>query len=166
MTVVKILKNVSGATRNVLNRELADSEAYTVPYSQWTKLADHQPTLDDIQSGVVVINNGSIDLSISEGLRLVRKFDLEDEGRPKVQLNGVEITPVADILNFTGAVTVIDDGNKKATINITAGNPTPRLREVTYVLLGGTIPMNIESVLLFELEPINDTVLFLSEIIQ
>lgn len=78
MTITKILRNVSGSTRNVLNRQLSNNESYTIPYSQWTKLADHQPTLDDIQSGVVVVNDGTSDLSVLDAFELIRRFDTQD----------------------------------------------------------------------------------------
>lgn len=76
--IIKILRNVSGATRNVLNRQLADAESYTIPYSQWTKLADHTITLDDITAGYVVVNNGTVDLSVTDAFKLIKRFDIQD----------------------------------------------------------------------------------------
>lgn len=79
MAIVKILKNVSGTTRNVLNRQLANNESYTLPHNQWAKLAIHDSTLADIAAGLVVVNNGTSNLSISAGLAHILKYDTSSD---------------------------------------------------------------------------------------
>lgn len=78
MSITKILRNVSGATRNVLNRQLANEESYTIPFSQWTKLAEHEPTLNDITAELVVVNNGTSDLSVVDAFKLISRFDVQE----------------------------------------------------------------------------------------
>lgn len=147
--ITKILKNVSGSVRNVLNSELQNNESYQIPYSQWAKLADHGPTLDDIQNGLVVVNNGSVDLSIADAFKLVARFDAQDS----------EETPFDNTSNGFSADTVqgaIEEARASSA-------PAPRLVEVTFVLLGGTVPVNIESRGLFEPDPVNSVVKYYKE---
>lgn len=75
MAITKILKNVSGSTRNILNRELANNESYTIPHNQWAKAIINELTIADIVAGLVVVNNGTSDLSPSAGLVHLLKYD-------------------------------------------------------------------------------------------
>jgi hypothetical protein len=148
--IVKILRNVSGATRNILNIEVADTASYVVPYNQWVKLTEHQPTLDDIIAGLVIVNNGTTDLSVPNAFKLIKRFDVQD----------AEETP------FDPTGTGLTSTNVQDAIVEAASGPNvevPSLREVTYILLGGSVPMSVESNLLFEPDPINDVILFLRE---
>lgn len=148
--IVKILRNVSGATRNVLNRETLDGESFTVPYTQWIKLTEHTPTLDDITAGLVIVNDGTVDLSVPDAFKLIRRFDIQDATETPFDntANGFTATNVQDaIVEVAGGIISIP----------------PCFREVTYVLLNGTIPMSVESNVLFEPQPVNDIILFLRE---
>jgi hypothetical protein len=161
--MIKLLKNTTASIVFITDVGVSipasgNYQLTTQEYMLWASSLDYQPL---VTAGTLIVNNGTIDLAPADGIRYIEYAD-----RAKIQGSGVDITQVATTLNFTGAVTVTDNGNGKATVDVATGSGTPRLREVTYVLLGGTIPLNIESVLLFEPDPINDTILFLSELIQ
>jgi len=146
--IIKILKNVSGSVRNVLNTELQDNESYNIPYSQWAKLADHGPTLDDIQAGLVVVNDGAVDLSITDALNLIRRFDLQIS----------EEVPFDNSDNGFAA-TNVQDAIEEAKSNAVS---VEKLREVTVVSYPFG-PVSISSNLLFEPDTVNGTILFLKE---
>jgi len=147
--IIKILKNVSGAVRNVLNIELQNNESHQLPFSQWTKLLDHGPTLDDIQNGLVIVNNGSVDLSIIDALKLIRRFDVQDS----------EETPFDNTSNGFTADTVQGAIEEARSSSASA----PKLVEATFVLLGGVVPVNTESRALFEPDPVNSIVKYYKE---
>ena len=160
--MTKILKNTTASIVfiNDTGVSINASGQYIIPHTDyllWAASLDYQSL---VTAGTIVVNNGSIDFAPNDGIRYINYAD-----RAKVQVNGVDITQVATTLNFTGSVTVTDNSNGKATVNVTGtgGSSTPCLREVTYVLLGGTIPMSVESNLLFEPDPINDIILFFKE---
>ena len=160
--MIKLLKNTTnvivfisdvGISIPALGTYLITTQEYLL----WAASLDYQSL---VTSSTIVVNNGSIDLAPNDGIRYINYAD-----RAKVQVNGVDVTQVATTLNFTGSVTVTDNSNGKATVNVTGtgGSSTPCLREVTYVLFGGTIPMSVESNLLFEPDPVNNIILFFKE---
>jgi hypothetical protein len=159
--MTKILKNTTASIVfiNDTGVSINASGQYIIPHTDyllWAASLDYQSL---VTTGTIVVNNGVIDLAPNDGIRYIDYAD-----RAKVQAGGVDVTQVATTLNFTGSVTVTDNGSGKATVNVnTSATAIPCLREVVYVLLGGTIPMSVESNLLFEPQPVNDTILFLRE---
>ena len=157
--MIKLLKNVSasGILINDTGVHIDSGENYLIPptdYLLWASSNDYQSF---VASGDIVVNNGTVDLAAGNGVRFIEYAD-----RSKIQVGGVDVTQVATTLNFTGAVTVTDNGDGKATVNVNSSVPPPCLREVTVVMYPFG-PMNILSNLLFEPDPINDTILFLKE---
>jgi hypothetical protein len=133
-------------------------ESYTIDEQTYLLWAGSESVTPLVTSGDLVVNDGAGDLLFADGLRFLKYPD-----RLSVKLNSAQTTIVTTELNFTGAVTVADNGDGKATVNIGSGTPEPCLREVTLVMLGGTLPMNIESNLLFEPDPINNIIKFFKE---
>jgi hypothetical protein len=160
-SMIKLLKNVSasGILINDTGVYIDSGENYLIPqtdYLLWASSNDYQSF---VTSGDIIVNNGAIDLVVAtDGIRFIEYSD-----RSKIQKDGVDVTQVATTLNFTGAtVTVTNNGDGKATVNVGASIPPPCLREVTMVVYPFG-PMNILSNLLFEPDPVNDTILFLKE---
>lgn len=77
MALVKILKNNSGAEKQILNRMVPDAGSFTIPTYHWLELASDGGIAADIASGSLVVNDGSNDLSIAEGLELVQRFQFD-----------------------------------------------------------------------------------------
>jgi hypothetical protein len=77
MALIKILINTSGATRTVLNRELAPLEVYELPQGQWAKANDSTALYTDILNGDVTVNNGTIDLAPLLGINHINQYDIK-----------------------------------------------------------------------------------------
>lgn len=77
MSVVKILRNVSGASKQVRNRTIANNESFTIPHNHWLDLANDTDIQNAVTSGLIVVNDGNSDLSISEGLELLQRFQFD-----------------------------------------------------------------------------------------
>jgi hypothetical protein len=160
--LAKIIKNTTGADIFVVEAGvtiLANSQITLDPlvYYIWAKPEMQTELFANVNSGSIVINDGTIDLSPTTGLRY-----LESPERIRVQKDAIDVTQVSTVVNFTGNVAVSDGGNGKATVAIGFGASTELLREVT-VQVHPFGNINIESNLLFEAEPINDTIRFLTE---
>lgn len=157
----KIVRNItaSGILVQDTGVHIDSGENYIIDsqtYLLWTNSLDVIPL---ITSGDLVINNGTYDLSPADGIRFLQYPD-----RLLIKQNGTSITDVATELNFVGSVSVTDNANGRATVSISSTAVVePCLREVTLVMLGGTIPMNVESNLLFEPDPVNNTIKFYKE---
>ena len=74
MALIKRIKNVSGATKQILNRDIAHNSYYEVPETMWQELANDQGIKSDISAGNLIVNNGTADLTIDDALRLVVQF--------------------------------------------------------------------------------------------
>lgn len=72
--LTKIIKNVSGETRQILKRDVANNSQYDIPSHLWLELADDTAIHDYITSGDYIVNNGTSDLSASDGVKFVKKF--------------------------------------------------------------------------------------------
>lgn len=77
MTLRKILKNVSGATRQILNVSVANNGTHEIPHGQWGKAMDNGLLIADITAGLIIVNDGSSDLSIPNGLVHLGKYHIE-----------------------------------------------------------------------------------------
>lgn len=75
--IIKILRNVSGSTKNILNRQLSNNESYTVPYGQWAKAVDENLLINDITNGLIIVNDGTSDLSPSNGIDHLKKYYID-----------------------------------------------------------------------------------------
>ena len=77
MALQKILKNQSGGLLQILNRNIDNGSQYAVPYQFWLDLAEDTSIDSLIQSGNIVVNDGTSDLSISEALELIKRFQFD-----------------------------------------------------------------------------------------
>jgi hypothetical protein len=152
-TITDIFINESGQTISANDQITVDPSLYYI----WAKPEMIAEITTDVNAGNLVINNGLIDLSPSDGLRF-----LQYPERVTIQQNGSDVTQVGTVINFTGSATVTNNGNGTSTVNVGAANAVQCLREVTMVNYGFG-PVDIESNLLFEPGPVNDIVLFLKE---
>lgn len=89
MALRKIVKNISGQNLQVINVELLPAESYELPYSQWFKAADSDILKTDINLGLVILNDGTRDLSISESLDLLVQFQTETNSIKNFSYNNV-----------------------------------------------------------------------------
>lgn len=68
MITKRIIKNLSGVQKQILNRDVADGEYYDIPPHLWLELMDNTEVLSLISSGDYVVNDGYIDLSPDAGI--------------------------------------------------------------------------------------------------
>lgn len=115
----KILKNTTvspitlkklGITVPALGQITVDRVEY--PYlSSVDRLNEINPL---ITSGDIVINNGVIDLSVSEGIRFIEYADRLD-----TQKTGTSVTKTTKTIDFkTGPFDVVDSGDGKTTVSL------------------------------------------------
>jgi hypothetical protein len=70
----KIVRNESGSTIQILNREMADTESYDVPPHMWAELAFDSDLHSLVTSGDFVINDGNVDLIAPVGLAHIQNI--------------------------------------------------------------------------------------------
>lgn len=73
--MIKRIKNISGQTKQILNRDVANGETYDIPTNQWLELANNQEIVNWLENGIISINSGAADLSIEEGITLIKRFN-------------------------------------------------------------------------------------------
>jgi len=61
----KILKNNTGSTMQILNRDIPEGGQYNVPHGKWDMLADDSSIITKIENQEIIVNNGEEDLPIS-----------------------------------------------------------------------------------------------------
>ena len=76
MAITKRLKNVSGSDLFILTRTVPNNNYYDVPISLWDHVLSDDDLLGLISSGDVLVNDGTSDLTSSEGLTHLRKFQI------------------------------------------------------------------------------------------
>jgi len=92
-----------------------------------------------INSGDIIVNNGTDDLLAEEGIRFLKYPD-----RIEIQENDVSKIRVIKKLNFEGDVTVTDEGSGKVTIDVTGGVGTEFCDIVLTEELGLVFNNNLE----------------------
>jgi len=86
MSIIKQLKNNSGSSKFILSRYVDDQDYYNIPAHKWLQVNSDEDIEADIVSGDLIVNNGVSDLSVSEGLDWLSKFEtsnveIDTEGR-------------------------------------------------------------------------------------
>lgn len=74
MAFTKIVKNDSGSEKTWAGITLADQETYEVPAVYWAAWILDPTIIADITSGDLVVNDGTTDLSVSEGLNWIKLY--------------------------------------------------------------------------------------------
>lgn len=70
----KIIKNLSGSTQQIINRVINNNDSYDVAPNFWLDLAKDSDVISKVTSGDYVINDGTSDLSVSDGLYHIQKI--------------------------------------------------------------------------------------------
>lgn len=73
-SIYKIIRNESGETRRILNRDISHGESYDIPSGQWMKLYMDDSIRSYITSGDYIVNDGTTDLSAEAGLIHIDRF--------------------------------------------------------------------------------------------
>lgn len=74
MALIKRLKNISGNTLQILNRDIAHNSYYEIPEQLWWELANDASTSAAVSAGQIIVNDGSQDLTIDDALRLIKRY--------------------------------------------------------------------------------------------
>jgi len=74
MAITKIIKNRSGETRNILNRQVAHGEDYEISANFWLKLYEDLIIAENVTNGDYIVNDGNSDLTPEKGLKLISRF--------------------------------------------------------------------------------------------
>jgi hypothetical protein len=145
----KVLKNQSSPSVDIEVSEagvtISGGQAYTIDpinYLYWSTPEAIAELTPFINSGDIVVNDGTNDLSASEGLRFLEYAD-----RPTVTLNGSKITDFAKIIDMQGDVNVLDAGDGESTIIIgETGSAVGKLYTIEAFSLGNTFNkwLNVE----------------------
>lgn len=90
MAIIKRLKNNSGSTKFILSRDVDDQAYYNIPVNLWLQVNNDTDITDDIVAGDLIVNNGTDDLNVTDGLNWLSKFgtkniEVDDQGRQIVR---------------------------------------------------------------------------------
>lgn len=77
MNVKKIIKNISGNSYQILNRQIDNNSSYDIPTHLWLELADDISISDAVSSSLLIVNDGIIDLSIEQALVHLKRFQFD-----------------------------------------------------------------------------------------
>jgi transcription termination factor Rho len=79
MALIKRLKNNTGSTLNILTQPVTAGNYLEIQFRFWLKVANDIQTQDiiytQINDGTLVVNDGTSDLSLPDGLAHLQKFD-------------------------------------------------------------------------------------------
>ena len=112
-----ILKNTTGSDIYIVGRQLVASGQDDFTSEQFADLIDDALLLTAVDSGNIVVNDGSSDLSTTIGRKFIEKtllrIDVEEDG----VATGTDITT----FNFLGQVDIIDAGSGVVDVDIAPG---------------------------------------------
>ncbi len=119
MSKIVILKNTTITDIEFLGETIPASGQSDFSHVNSLDMREDTTLITAINAGDIVVNDGTTDLSIVNGLLYIHsEFTLQ------IQINGVPITsPISfiDTLNFKGGAIVIDEGTGTISINIGGG---------------------------------------------
>lgn len=72
--MAKIIRNESGSTAQIINRDIDDGDSYDVPPSMWADLTQDTALHALVSSGDYVVNDGTDDLSAADGVAHLVSF--------------------------------------------------------------------------------------------
>ncbi len=93
MAIIKILRNVSGSEIQILNRQVADGESYTVQYNFWLDLAEDEYIRTLVLAAQIIVNDGIGDLDPSTGASWIKTFEPSSFSYNKIPTNFGVIVP-------------------------------------------------------------------------
>lgn len=101
MAQIKIIRNESGSTKQILNRDIADGSSYEIPTHLWLELSRDPDIESFIISGDYIVNDGVDDLISSVGLVHVQNIAGVDREHsditllPAITLNAPEVVSIS-----------------------------------------------------------------------
>lgn len=102
MAQTKIIKNQSGLTKQILNKDVEDGSEYNVPSNLWLELAEDIVISDLVDSEDFVVNDGSMDLPANVGHSHIKTIPgvIRDHSDitllPAVTQNAPEVMRISD----------------------------------------------------------------------
>lgn len=78
MVIIKIIKNVSGSTQQIVNADVANNGSFNISPELWLAASNDSDLRTKITNGTLVVNNGTSDLSANEGLIHLDRFQFDD----------------------------------------------------------------------------------------
>lgn len=72
MSYKRIIKNLSGSTKQILNRDIDNGDQYDIPSHLWLELIDNTEIHTLIATGDYIVNDGEYDLPIRQAIGLIR----------------------------------------------------------------------------------------------
>jgi hypothetical protein len=145
--MAKILKNTTGSSIIISDTGVtipASPGQYTIPAQDFSLWVASNDIISIINAGDIIVNDGVSDLTSSEGIRFLQYPDRVD-----IQKDDSDISKVNTIFNFEGALSVIDEGSGKTTINVlTTGDNDQRLISIRCIDDGNCDPVVSASILI------------------
>lgn len=120
-TLDKIIKNTTGSDipLNEVGLTIEAGTSYTLVLDEYLRWATPEVITElttPVNAGDLVINDGTNDLSASDGLRFMEYAD-----RHYVEDSGVNKSKVNVITNYDTGLQVTDNGNGKVTVDVLEG---------------------------------------------
>ena len=137
--MTKIARNdsISIIVLSELGLEIQVGESYNLTIDEYLRWADSEAITElsfYINSGDLVINDGTNDLSASDGIRFLEYAD-----RAYIQKDDVDVARVNTILNFEGDVTATNNGSGKTTITVgQTGTASGKLVDFFFIATGNS----------------------------
>lgn len=81
MAIIKIIKNLSGSTQQIINADVANNGSFIIPVELWFMAANDIDLRAKINSGQFVVNDGTSDLSASDGILHIDRFQFDSANK-------------------------------------------------------------------------------------
>jgi len=101
MSIVKIIRNESGETRQILNRDVANGDSYDVPAYLWFELYLNSEISDNVDTEDYVVNDGTQDLASDIGKKHLALFQPDS----------------ADSITYNNNISNLNSGNVQGAID-------------------------------------------------
>lgn len=110
--LTKILKNNTAAERLIFNTIVPVSGQVAIPYRLWVDLSESPDVRNDILSGNVILNNGTVDLNVTDAIVFLDSY--EDAGTISFSSTELESKVVSEAIdeasNSSFSVSVVKSG--------------------------------------------------------
>lgn len=130
--LTKRIKNNTGSTIEILGATIAPTEYYEIPYQHHIRWASYSPLRALIQSQDIVVNDGTNDLTVDQGLVHIDTFpgDANKIGGKPVSVASVTDAQLLKYSNSAGGWITVDED--------TVGKPGDPRYVVNYAYQGGS----------------------------
>ncbi len=97
MSITKRFKNNSGVDKFVLTRTISNNEYIDIPFKLWVEILDDSDIISDVNGSVLIVNDGVSDLSPTDGIIHLNKFQENVSDNFSYQiLNGTDVITIPD----------------------------------------------------------------------